>query len=188
MMKFGLIGKHLSHLFSQRFFEAHFIESQQSATYELIEIDSSHPLKKFIRDDILGYRGLNVTIPFKETVIEYLDELSPEAKAIGAVNTIKIFRNGKIKGFNTDAYGFRQSIKPFLDLNHYRAVILGTGGAAKAVEYVLKELGLDVFLFLEILLGQDNSAIKRLMSRCFRLVNWSLIVPQWVCFQILRML
>ncbi|MDG1735655.1 MAG: hypothetical protein P8H94_07395 [Crocinitomicaceae bacterium] len=111
-MKFGLIGKHLSHSFSQRFFEAHFKESQQRATYELIEIDSSHALKKFIRDDILGYRGLNVTIPFKETVIEYLDELSPEAKAIAAVNTIKIFRNGKIKGSTLTLMAFDRVSSP----------------------------------------------------------------------------
>lgn len=175
MMKFGLLGKHLSHSFSQRFFEAHFKESQQRATYELIEIDSSHALKKFVRDDILGYHGLNVTIPFKETVIEYLDELSPEAKAIGAVNTIKIFRNGKTKGFNTDAYGFRQSIKPFLDLNHYRAVILGTGGAAKAVEHVLKELGLDVFFISRNPSGPRQFSYQeineQMLSSCKLVIN-----------------
>src|SRR5690606_32651612 len=81
--------------------------------------------------------GLNVTIPYKEQIIPFLDELSDEARKIGAVNCVE-FKNGRKIGHNTDAYGFQQSIKPFLTNQHERAMILGTGGASKAVEYVLK--------------------------------------------------
>jgi shikimate dehydrogenase len=86
-------------------------------------------------------RGLNVTIPHKETVIPYLDELDNEARAIGAVNCIRI-RNGKTKGYNTDVFGFEMSVKPFLENRYERALILGTGGASKAVAYVLERWGI----------------------------------------------
>ncbi len=91
--------------------------------------------------------GLNVTIPFKEQVIDILDELDPEAAEIGAVNTIRIGRNGTdmwLKGFNTDVYGFRKSISPFLQNRPYSAYILGTGGSSKAVSFVLKKMGMKV--------------------------------------------
>src|SRR5690606_4160823 len=91
-------------------------------------------------DDILG---LNVTIPYKELVIPYLDDLHKTATEIGAVNTIKFYPSGKTKGFNTDYYGFMKSIKPFLKPSHTHALILGTGGASKAVAYALKKLNLS---------------------------------------------
>ena len=90
--------------------------------------------------------GLNVTIPYKETVISFLDELDETAAAVGAVNTIA-FSNGKTTGFNTDCYGFEMSLKPFLKSHHHAALVLGTGGAAKAVCFVLKKLGID---FLQV--------------------------------------
>ena len=144
-MKYGLLGKHLSHSFSQRFFESYFKEHKIDASYELIELSSSDALKDFMHGSVAQYQGLNVTIPFKEHILEFIDEVSSEAQIIGAINTIKVGSNGKICGYNTDAFGFHQSIKPFLDFNHHRAIILGTGGASKAVAFVLEKLGLDVF-------------------------------------------
>jgi shikimate dehydrogenase len=90
--------------------------------------------------------GLNVTIPYKEKVFDYLDDLDPTAREIGAVNCIKIFRPGQgyaLKGYNTDAFGFENALKPMLGPHHKKALILGTGGAAKAVHFILDKLGLE---------------------------------------------
>lgn len=145
--KLGLIGYPLGHSFSAGYFKSKF-ENEKIAgySYENFEIDSINLLPKIINENP-ELLGLNVTIPYKEAVIPFLDELSPEAAAIGAVNTIKITRTDgtiKLKGFNTDCHGFSESLKPFLASNHYNALILGTGGAAKAVEYVLKNIGIEV--------------------------------------------
>lgn len=141
MRKFGLIGKQLGHSFSKAFFTEKFQEEELSAVYENVELSEIAEIKAVI--DTGSFSGLNVTIPYKESVIQYLDELSDEAKAIGAVNVIA-FQNGKTIGHNTDAFGFHQSIKPFLTNRHERALILGTGGASKAVAYVFQSIGLDV--------------------------------------------
>jgi shikimate dehydrogenase len=152
MKQFGLIGKQLSHSFSPAFF-ADFFQKQgidaQYATYELPEISDFHQLMK---DEVFG--GLNVTIPYKTSIIPYLDELDPLAAEIQAVNVIA-FENGKTKGYNTDVYGFQQSIKPFLTFHHERALIFGTGGASKAVAYVFKSLGIDV-----IFVSQSASSLS----------------------------
>jgi shikimate dehydrogenase len=141
MKQYGLIGKQLSHSFSPSFF-ADFFQKQgidaHYAPYELQEI-SEFPL--FIKDVFFG--GLNVTIPYKTEIIPFLDDLDPLAAEIQAVNVIA-FENGKTKGYNTDVYGFQQSIKPFLTFHHERALIFGTGGASKAVAHVFKSLGIDV--------------------------------------------
>src|SRR5690606_5441019 len=140
---FGLLGTELSHSFSQKYFEEKFIKAGLNhCFYRKYELAGLHLLTPLIRSE-QGLEGLNVTHPYKETIIEHLDELSDEAGEVGAVNCIKI-KNGKTTGYNTDVYGFRQSIKPFLDRNHEKALILGTGGAAKAVAFVLTGLGLDI--------------------------------------------
>lgn len=141
MHKYGLIGKRLDYSFSQAFFTEKFGTEGIDARYENLEI----PEITMIRDvlDQGGFSGLNVTIPYKESCIPFLDDLSVEAAAIGAVNTIS-FHNGKTTGYNTDAFGFHQSIKPFLTNKHERALVLGTGGASKAVSYVFKSIGVDV--------------------------------------------
>jgi len=140
MKKYGLIGKSLGHSFSRRFFEAHFKSLEIDATYDLLEIQSIDRVIPFLKG---GYQGLNVTVPYKETILPFLDELSPEALAIGAVNTV-VFKEGSTIGYNTDSYGFQQAIKPFLTFEHERALILGTGGSSKAVAYVLKNIGIQV--------------------------------------------
>lgn len=147
MRVFGLIGYPLSHSFSVKYFAEKFNkENITNCVYQNFEIPTIDDFPQIISNNPNLF-GLNVTIPYKEKVIPFLDELSLEAKIIGAVNTIQIIRNnGKIKlvGHNTDCYGFHQSLKPLLQANHHKALILGTGGAAKAVEYVLKNLGLEV--------------------------------------------
>lgn len=139
MKRYGLIGKHLEHSFSPSFFKKYFEDNGISARYELIELSSLDGC----REKILEFDGCNVTIPYKESIIPHLDELTDEAKAIGAVNTI-LNDGGKLIGHNTDSFGFHNSIKPFLTNEHERAIILGTGGASKAAEYVLKTIGLNI--------------------------------------------
>jgi shikimate dehydrogenase len=142
--QFGLIGYPLSHSFSKKYFEDKFQKLQISdcsyTTFPLENINLFPPLLEREK----GLLGLSVTIPHKETVIPYLDELDETAKEIGAVNCIKI-TNGKLKGYNTDAFGFKQSLRPFLDINHTKALVFGTGGASKAIGYVLKKLHIDVW-------------------------------------------
>lgn len=175
MMKYGLLGKHLSHSFSQRFFESYFKEHKIDASYELIELSSSDALKDFMHGSVAQYQGLNVTIPFKEHILEFIDEVSSEAQIIGAINTIKVGSNGKICGYNTDAFGFHQSIKPFLDFNHHRAIILGTGGASKAVAFVLEKLGLDVFFISRNPIGSKQFSYSeinaQMLSTCKLVIN-----------------
>lgn len=143
MVNFGLIGKSLSHSFSKTYFEKIFKEKDlKDHFYKNYELETIEQFKKVLLTENL--RGLNVTNPYKESIIRFLDELSIEAKEIGAVNCIKI-SNHKTIGYNTDAYGFGQSIKPFLDTTHERALVLGTGGASKAVAYALKKIGVEVF-------------------------------------------
>lgn len=140
---FGLIGKSLTHSFSKSFFEKKFstlnLPDYQYKNFELQKIEDFPTLLE--TQQLL--KGLNVTLPYKEQILPFIDELSEEAQAIGAVNCIK-FENGKTFGYNTDVYGFSQSIKPFLDLNHQRALILGTGGSSKAVAFALKKIGVEV--------------------------------------------
>ena len=142
MRKFGLIGKTLGHSFSPQYFTNKFEKENIAATYEAFELASIDQFETLIRQH--DFAGLNVTIPYKTAVIPYLDELDDTAAAIQAVNTIA-FENGKLKGYNTDIIGFKNSIKPFLEHGQERALILGTGGASKAVAYVLQQLGITVF-------------------------------------------
>lgn len=141
---FGLIGYPLSHSFSKRYFSEKFIrEGIHDAHYELFPIKQIETLPELIAQhpDLVG---LNVTIPYKQEVIPYLDELDAGAKSVGAVNTIKITDHGLL-GFNSDVYGFEQSLlKAFESLENRpdAALILGTGGAARAVTYVLESLGI----------------------------------------------
>lgn len=171
MKQYGLIGKSLSHSFSPAFFKAYFKEHQIEASYELIPIEDISSIKSVLSG---AYNGLNVTIPYKEVIIPFLDEIVDEAKAIGAVNTV-VFRNGKSVGHNTDAFGFQQSIKPFLTLEHERALILGTGGSSKAVAYVLKQLGIQVNFLSRNEQGPNiypyNQVNEAMLGACKLIVN-----------------
>jgi len=147
---FGLVGYPLSHSFSKKYFIEKFEkENIIDCEYNLYPLENINQFPRLIVDNptILG---LNVTIPYKESIIPFLDELDETAKAVGAVNCIKIIpgsenKGSRLIGYNTDVFGFKQSIKPFLETQHERALIIGTGGASKAVAYVLKEIGIDCF-------------------------------------------
>lgn len=145
MKKFGLIGYPLGHSFSKNFFNEKFQSEDIDAEYLNFEIPTINQFPKILANNP-ELVGLNVTIPYKEQVIPFLDELSPEASAIGAVNVIKISKQkGKMKltGHNSDIIGFMQSIEPLLEPQHKKALILGTGGSSKAVFHGLKKLGLE---------------------------------------------
>jgi shikimate dehydrogenase len=146
MDKYGLIGYPLGHSFSISYFNQKFADEGIDARYENFEISSIDQLQEVL-DTNPNLKGLNVTIPYKEKVIEFLDNITPEAQAIGAVNVIRVKHEGKnirLKGYNSDVIGFTQSIEPMLDKKwHKKALILGTGGASKAINYGLKSLGLE---------------------------------------------
>ena len=145
MDKYGLIGYPLGHSFSVGYFNEKFSNEHINAKYINFEIPSIEDFAEVIESNP-ELRGLNVTIPYKEQVIPYLDSLSPEANAIGAVNVIRITRKGDkthLKGFNSDVIGFTRSIEPLLGRHHKKALILGTGGASKAVDYGLRSLGIE---------------------------------------------
>ena len=140
MKIFGLIGYPLSHSRSAEYFSV--LVKNPEYSYRLFPLKDIQDIKQLIYQNP-GLVGLNVTIPYKEKIIPYLDELDPGSRKIGAVNTIRISRKDNIvhlKGFNTDAYGFAESLKPLLEKQHQKALIFGDGGAAKAVKYVLKQL------------------------------------------------
>lgn len=142
MRQFGLIGKNLSHSFSKVYFEEKFVrEHITETTYDLFELSDIQNIANFIHNHP-SLVGFNVTIPYKQQIIPYLDELSDEAKTIGAVNTVSIQHNDTqlfTKGYNTDVIGFRNSLQGTTIPD--RALILGTGGAAAAVKYVLEQEG-----------------------------------------------
>lgn len=146
MDKYGLIGYPLGHSFSISYFNQKFADEGINAKYLNFEIPSIDELPEVIAKHP-ELRGLNVTIPYKEKVMDFLDTISPEARAIGAVNVIRVTHEGNktiLKGFNSDVIGFTQSIEPMLDKKwHKKALILGTGGASKAINYGLKALGLE---------------------------------------------
>lgn len=145
MDKYGLIGYPLGHSFSKSYFNEKFENEGINAEYINFEIPTLDSLPEILASNP-ELKGLNVTIPYKEKVISYLDSISPEARAIGAVNVIRVDHKGNdtyLKGFNSDVIGFTKSIEPLLERFHKKALILGTGGASKAVNFGLKSLGLE---------------------------------------------
>ncbi|MGB5363055.1 MAG: shikimate dehydrogenase [Aureibaculum sp.] len=170
--KFGLIGKDISYSFSKNYFSSKFknlgLDNYEYVNYDLKSIDEFKNIKN------KELKGLNVTIPYKESVIEFLDVINDEAKLIGAVNTIKIDKKGKLTGFNTDVYGFEESLKPLLKKSHKKALVLGTGGASKAVCYVLDKLKIDYLLVSrnpEIIQVSYNDLNKELLENYTIIIN-----------------
>jgi len=144
MRKFGLIGMPLAQSFSKKYFTAKFENEGIDACYELFELQDIAEFTALKEHG--GMSGMNVTIPYKEKVIPYLDELDNTAAEIGAVNVIQFTRHEgivKLKGYNSDAIGFDTSFSPFLKPFHRKALILGTGGASKAIDYVLRKKGVE---------------------------------------------
>ncbi|WP_394759860.1 shikimate dehydrogenase family protein [Flavobacterium sp.] len=145
MKKLGLLGKNISYSFSKNYFTTKFKNQKIDDTfsYENFDMQSIDEFPRILKNSP-NLIGLNVTIPYKEVIIPFLDELSENAKEIGAVNTIRISSNGKLFGDNTDYFGFNKSLEPLLT-HHKKALILGTGGAAKAVAFGLKKLHIESF-------------------------------------------
>ncbi|MBQ9666748.1 MAG: shikimate dehydrogenase [Bacteroidaceae bacterium] len=142
METYGLIGYPLGHSFSRKFFTEKFAKEGREAQYLNFEIPNIEEFPDVVKNNP-GLRGLNVTIPYKQQVMQYLDGISEEAKAIGAVNVVKVSKEGLI-GYNSDVIGFVNSIRPLLKPHHKKALILGTGGASKAIHYGLtKKLGME---------------------------------------------
>ncbi|CCG52996.1 Shikimate dehydrogenase [Flavobacterium indicum GPTSA100-9 = DSM 17447] len=141
--QFGLIGRNISYSFSKKYFtdkfEQNFFDNCNYANYDL---ESLREFPKLI-ENTKGLVGLNVTIPYKEAILPYLDKISKKAKKIGAVNCITVSKKKKLKGYNTDYYGFKKSLQPLLKKHHTKALILGTGGASKAVAFALKKLNIE---------------------------------------------
>ena len=142
--RYGLVGKDISYSFSQGYFNDKFNKLKLTDyQYQNFDIDNIDKFPKIFSESE-NIKGLNVTIPYKEEVLSYLDEIDEEAAKIGAVNTIKILKNNKLKGFNTDVYGFEMSISKILKSHHKKALILGTGGASKAIKFVFQKLNIEV--------------------------------------------
>lgn len=139
--KFGLLGKNISYSFSRGYFTEKFdalgLEDHSYVNFDVPQIEDIQTIVNNTEDLV----GFNITIPYKEAIFPYLSEVDPKAKAIGAINVVKVLENG-LKGYNTDVIGFERSIAPHLKKQHQKALILGTGGASKAVEFALKSLGL----------------------------------------------
>jgi shikimate dehydrogenase len=180
MKIYGLIGYPLSHSFSATYFNDKFhIEKIEGCLYLNFPIETIEELTQLL-SEYNDLKGLNVTIPYKEQVIKYIDKIDDTARSIGAVNTIKIKRikdSIKLSGYNTDAYGFEQSILPHLKDTHKKALILGTGGASKAIAYVFDRLQIE-YIFVSRNPRMDNhisypSLNNRLMDECRIIVNTS---------------
>ena len=140
--KFGLIGKNISYSFSKKYFTEKFSkELFNDCTYENFDIESLDEFPNILKNNP-DLKGLNVTIPYKEQILPLLDKLSENATKIGAVNVIRFTKKGKLKGYNSDWYGFKKSLEPLLQPHHKKALILGTGGASKAVAFALDQLGI----------------------------------------------
>ncbi len=143
MKQYGLLGQSLKHSFSKKYFTEKFSREHIDAQYELYELETINAFKDLLKQQYLS--GLNVTIPYKEAVIGLIDELDETSQKIGAVNVIKFIRSTdglKLRGYNSDVIGFIESIRPAIKASHKKALILGTGGASKAVKYGLETLGL----------------------------------------------
>lgn len=147
MTTYGLIGYPIGHSFSEKFFAEKFARENINAKYLMLEMPSINDLMGTL-DKLPDQKGFNVTIPYKQQVMPLLDEIDPEAAEVGAVNVVRVGKdaNGKrtLKGYNSDIYGFWESIKPFIKKDiHKKALILGTGGASKAVLYMLRKNGIE---------------------------------------------
>jgi shikimate dehydrogenase len=164
--QFGLVGKNIDYSFSKKYFTEKFEkENLINHNYQNFDIQSVFEITQIVKNPNLC--GLNVTIPYKEEIIPFLDKISKKAKKIGAVNTIKITKKGKLKGYNTDFFGFQKSLSSLLNEHHKKALILGTGGASKAVAFALKKLGIQ-YTFVSQKLRRDYLSYEKLNEAIFQ--------------------
>lgn len=154
--KFGLVGKNISYSFSRKYFSEKFKElgltSLEYKNYDLPEIEEFPFITYHCEEE---FQGFSVTIPYKQSIIKYLDEVVGDALKIGAVNTIKVTNDNRLTGYNTDVHGFQKSIEPLLKSHHNKALILGTGGASKAVAYALEKLRIE-YTFVSRNVSEDS--------------------------------
>lgn len=139
MAKFGLIGRNIGYSFSKDFFTDKFEKEKRKSTYHIYDLANIAEIQDILEKN-RDIKGLNVTTPYKESVIPYLDRIDKESTEIGAVNTIKFDKNKKLVGYNSDHYGFAKAISDFFPLKSKTVIILGTGGASKAIKYVLNAM------------------------------------------------
>lgn len=162
--QFGLVGQTLKHSFSQTYFTEKFQTESIHATYHNYELSEIGEIRELLNSDL---KGFNVTIPYKTSILPYLDAIRGAAAEIGAVNTVKKEGNAWI-GYNTDVFGFKQMIKPYFKSHHERAMILGTGGASKAVAYVLQQLGADIIYISRQPKGDDEFSYEDVNENMIR--------------------
>ena len=143
MDKYGLIGNNIDYSFSKTFFNSKFKKEESNDSYENFDISDLSQLSEVLLKNP-KLKGLNVTIPYKESIIKYLDRIDSNAQKIGAINTIKITAERKLIGYNTDYIGFKESLNNLLPISKKKALVLGTGGASKAIVYALKSLNYKV--------------------------------------------
>ena len=161
---FGLLGKDIGYSFSRNYFSNKFRAENLRHEYVNFDLENLSTFKSLLkRDDIYG---MNVTIPYKQEVIPFLDEIDPVAKAIGAVNTI-VFKDNKRLGYNTDHIGFQNTLLNYLKPHHDKALVLGTGGASKAVCYVLEQLKIQVCKVSRSE-GPDRKAYHQLSAKDYK--------------------
>jgi shikimate dehydrogenase len=171
--RFGLLGRNINYSFSKRYFTKKFEnENFEGYSYENFDIQEISLFTEIITNTT-DLKGLNVTIPYKEEIIPFLDKLSKKARLIGAVNTIKITKKGKLKGYNTDYYGFKKSLEPLLEPHHKKALILGTGGASKGVAFALEELNIE-FTFVSREIKNNTIDYNRINATTFD--NFQIII------------
>ena len=171
--RFGLLGRNINYSFSKGYFTEKFNnENFEGCTYENFDIQEISSFPEIIKNNP-DLKGLNVTIPYKESAIPFLSKLSKKAALIGAVNTIKISKKGKLKGYNTDYYGFKKSLKPLLQSHHKKALILGTGGASKGVAFALEELDIP-YAFVSREAKENAISYERINSTTFD--NYQIII------------
>lgn len=160
MAKYGLVGRDISYSFSKKYFTDKFEREKRKDHYQNFDIPTLSHFPSVVSENP-DLKGLNVTIPYKEEILKYLDKVDDEAEEIGAVNTIKITRNDRLIGYNTDHYGFAQSLVKYLPLKQKTALILGSGGASKAIAYVLRAMGFE-FKFVSRKKTADNFTYSEL--------------------------
>ena len=167
---YGLVGKKLGHSFSKDYFTEKFLLKNLNYSYQNIEIQNIEDIIPYIKEH-KNLKGFNVTVPYKEEIIPFLDDIDITAKEVGAVNTVKIYDDGSLKGFNTDVLGFEKLLEKTTRLQDYKttsrlALILGSGGASKAVQYVLKKKGVP-YKIVSRKLGMRNEEL----GMCYEEIN-----------------
>ena len=174
MDKYGLVGKNISYSFSKSYFEKKFAAEGIHASYQNFDLPSLSGFREIIALE-KNLKGLSVTIPYKEAILPFLDQLDEQAAKIGAVNTIQI-KNKKLVGYNTDCFGFMKSLFPLLEKQHTEALILGTGGASKAIAHALRSLGIEYHFVSRNPTKNDfpyEGVTKEVLEKHFLIINYT---------------